>query len=115
METSKPVIPIGQVADEIGIHQKTLRIWDKLELFKCSRAKSNRRLYSLDDIELLKILRFALDMFSPIHLLMMVRQLLGEEFSAERLLALAKDSGIDVKALVEDKKGHRRAGRKKDD
>ena len=50
-ETKNPVLNIGIMADILGIHQRTLRIYDKNQILMPMRTIANRRLYSFADIE----------------------------------------------------------------
>jgi DNA-binding transcriptional MerR regulator len=51
IDPDKPLYPIGVVADMLGISKRILRIYEEKEIIKPSRSESNRRLYSLNDIE----------------------------------------------------------------
>lgn len=45
---------INQIAKELGVVPATLRNWEKRGLFYAKRAENNYRVYSLDDLELLR-------------------------------------------------------------
>ncbi len=47
---------ISAVADHYGIHQQTLRLYEREGLLKPSRTDGNIRLYSEDDIERLEVI-----------------------------------------------------------
>ena len=51
IDPSKPLFTIGIVADILGIPQRILRAYEEKEIIKPSRSVSNRRLYSLRDLE----------------------------------------------------------------
>ena len=58
METDRPALPISVVADMIGVCEQTLRLWEKSGLLTPTRAdKGSRRLYSLDDVDRLELIR----------------------------------------------------------
>ena len=48
---SKPLLPIGIVAQLLKIHQRTLRIYDEEKILSPKRSGKNRRLYSYNDLE----------------------------------------------------------------
>lgn len=51
-------IPISNLADILGVHQRTLRIWDKKEILTPKRTKKDRRFYTIEDIEKGKFIQF---------------------------------------------------------
>ena len=55
-ETKNPVLNIGIMANILGIHQRTLRIYDKNQILMPMRTIANRRLYSFADIEKAKLI-----------------------------------------------------------
>lgn len=58
METDRPALPISVVADMIGVCVQTLRLWEKSGLLSPTRAdKGSRRLYSLDDVDRLEMIK----------------------------------------------------------
>lgn len=58
METKHAIFPISAVAEILGVHQRTLRIYDEKGLLISSRNSKNRRKYSLDDIEKGRFIQF---------------------------------------------------------
>lgn len=54
MNETKPIIKITQAAFEIGVSQKTLRLWDDLNILVADRVGKGigQRLYSVHHIEL---------------------------------------------------------------
>lgn len=46
----EPVFPISVVAQELKIHQRTLRIYDEEKILYPERSTKNRGLYSFNDI-----------------------------------------------------------------
>ncbi len=46
-----PVFPISAAAQQLQIHQRTLRIYDDEKILCPKRTPKNRRLYSIDDIK----------------------------------------------------------------
>jgi len=53
-ETKRPKYPISVVADMIGVHAQTLRLYEREGLIKPQRTSRQTRLYSESDIERLK-------------------------------------------------------------
>lgn len=53
-ETKRPKYPISVVADMIGVHPQTLRLYEREGLLKPQRTSRQTRLYSEADIERLK-------------------------------------------------------------
>lgn len=58
LENDKPVFPISVVSEILGVHQRTLRIYDEAEILSPSRSLKNRRLYSVKDIEKGKFVQY---------------------------------------------------------
>src|SRR5579872_761851 len=69
---------IGAVAEMYGIHQQTLRLYEREGLLKPSRSDGNTRLYSDDDIQRLEfILNLARDLgvnLSGIAIILQMRE-----------------------------------------
>ena len=55
---SEPYLKIGDVARKVGISPSVIRSWESLGLTRPHRTQSKYRLYSADDIKLLKRARF---------------------------------------------------------
>ncbi len=59
----EPVFHISVVARMVGVHQQTLRSYERQGLLQPSRSAGNRRLYSQNDIERLRhVLRLVADL-----------------------------------------------------
>ena len=60
MSTSngKPYLKIGDVARRVGVSPSVIRTWENLGLARPRRTESKYRLYSADDVKLLKRARF---------------------------------------------------------
>ncbi len=54
IEYSEPRYIISVAADILGVHVQTLRYYERAGIVEPSRSKGNRRLYSQEDIELLR-------------------------------------------------------------
>ena len=58
-----PVFHISVVARMVGVHQQTLRSYERVGLLAPQRSAGNRRLYSHDDVERLRhVLRLVGDL-----------------------------------------------------
>jgi DNA-binding transcriptional MerR regulator/quercetin dioxygenase-like cupin family protein len=55
---SKPYLKIGDVARKVGVSPSVIRSWESLGLTRPHRTESKYRLYSADDVKLLKRARF---------------------------------------------------------
>ncbi len=58
LDLVKPMFPISVVAELLGVHQRTLRIYDEEGLLTPSRSPKNRRLYSYNEIEKGKFIQY---------------------------------------------------------
>jgi DNA-binding transcriptional MerR regulator/quercetin dioxygenase-like cupin family protein len=56
--SAKPYLKIGDVAQRVGVSPSVIRAWEKLGLTRPRRTESKYRLYSADDVKLLKRARF---------------------------------------------------------
>ena len=57
----EPVFQISVVARMIGVHQQTLRTYERLGLVAPARTSGNQRMYSQRDVEVLQRLRQYID------------------------------------------------------
>jgi DNA-binding transcriptional MerR regulator/mannose-6-phosphate isomerase-like protein (cupin superfamily) len=55
---AKPYLKIGDVARAVGVSPSVIRTWESLGLTRPQRTQSKYRLYSADDVKLLKRARF---------------------------------------------------------
>ena len=53
-----PIFSIGIIATMLGVHQRTLRIYDDEKLLVPQRTSKNRRLYSIQDVERGKFIQY---------------------------------------------------------
>src|ERR1700684_2229093 len=54
----EPYLKIGDVARQVGVSPSVIRSWESLGLTRPRRTESKYRLYSADDVKLLKRARF---------------------------------------------------------
>lgn len=52
------IFPISIIAQILGVHQRTLRIYDEEGILSPKRTNTNRRLYSLEDVEKGKVILY---------------------------------------------------------
>src|SRR6202043_3196609 len=57
-EGAKPYLKIGDVARRVGVSPSVIRSWESLGLTRPQRTESKYRLYTPDDVKLLKRARF---------------------------------------------------------
>src|SRR5213592_4531195 len=55
-KTGKAAYMISAVAETYGIHQQTLRLYEREGLLKPSRSEGNMRLYTEEDLERLELI-----------------------------------------------------------
>lgn len=53
-----PILPTGAFSKALGVHQRTLQIYDKEQILCPKRTDKNRRLYTLNDLEKGKVILF---------------------------------------------------------
>src|SRR5229473_7574780 len=58
MPNGKPYLKIGDVARRVGVSPSVIRTWENLGLTRPRRTESKYRLYTADDVKLLKRARF---------------------------------------------------------
>ena len=58
LSTAKPYLKIGDVARRVGVSPSVIRSWESLGLARPRRTESRYRLYTADDVKLLKRARF---------------------------------------------------------
>ena len=56
--TSEPYLKIGEVAKKVGVSPSVIRSWENLGLTRPRRTQSKYRLYTAEDVKLLKRARF---------------------------------------------------------
>jgi MerR family transcriptional regulator/heat shock protein HspR len=54
----EPLFTISIAAQKMGLHPRTLMIYEKNGLIKPFRTRTNRRRYSQDDLEKIKFIQF---------------------------------------------------------
>jgi DNA-binding transcriptional MerR regulator len=55
---AKPYLKIGDVARMVGVSPSVIRTWESLGLTRPQRTESKYRLYTAEDVKLLKRARF---------------------------------------------------------
>lgn len=54
-------VPISSVAEMLGVHQRTLRLWDEQNIVRPERSPKGRRLYTEQNIEEARAVSFMLN------------------------------------------------------
>ncbi len=57
IDPKKPVFSIGVAADILGVHPRTLRIYEEKGLIRPARTDGDRRRYSLEDLRKIRLIR----------------------------------------------------------
>ena len=81
-----PVYTIGRVADLTGLTPRQIRYYEKKNLLAPTRTPGNQRLYSRDEV----------------HLLRLVRRLLDEGYTLGNVERLVKDRGRAEEGRMDD-------------
>lgn len=102
ISNSTPILSIGTLADSLGVHQRTLRIYDKEGLLCPKRTSKNRRSYSLDDLEKAKVILFltrnlALNLAGvKVILTILEKNKVEPKDYLDYVQKIAQDSSIDI-------------------
>lgn len=119
VSSKKLSVSISHVANYLGVHPRTLRIWDKEGMLIPKRTKSNRRYYTLNDIEDGKVILFltneVLSNLAGVKMIMSSLEL-NKEFSKDKykaVLKIAKHAKTTKEMQTENIKKNSKRGRKK--
>jgi MerR family transcriptional regulator/heat shock protein HspR len=101
----EPVFHISVVARMVGVHQQTLRSYERQGLLQPSRSAGNRRLYSYQDVDRLRhVLRLVTDLGVNLAgvdiILRMTRQI-------EELQAQLNEAHLEIARLRRTQEGRR--------
>lgn len=58
MSTDRPILTISIAAKLIGVHPRTLMLYEKENIFLTQRTDTKRRMYSIDDLNRLQFIKF---------------------------------------------------------
>ncbi len=86
--TNEAILTISITASLLGIHPRTLMLYEQFNLIKPYRTKTNRRMYSVKDLEKLQLIRH-LTHHKGINLM-------GVKLVLEAL-ELSLDKGVDIR------------------
>jgi MerR family transcriptional regulator, heat shock protein HspR len=113
-ETKKPRYMISVAAQTLGIHPQTLRIYEREGLIGPTRTKGNTRLYSDEDIELMRvILRLTQDLgvnLAGVDIILQMRRQMDQ--MREQLVAFSRISE-NQGPLIPDRDGKQKKSRGK--
>ncbi|MBQ7287893.1 MAG: MerR family transcriptional regulator [Candidatus Gastranaerophilales bacterium] len=87
--TDRPILTIGVLSDILGVHQRTLRIYDKKGLLPSKRTLKNRRMYSQNDIEKAKVIIY------------LTRNIALNLNGVKMILGILKETNTDYKKYTE--------------
>lgn len=91
MSTIEPILTISVAAKLLHLHPRTIMLYERTELLKPHRTGTQRRLYSVKDMEELQFIKF------------LTRQkgvnLQGVKFLLEAI-SLAKEDRVNLKKLL---------------
>jgi MerR family transcriptional regulator/heat shock protein HspR len=120
LSQDKPMFPISIVADLLQIHQRTLRIYDEMELLTPSRSPKNRRVYSMIDIERGKFIQYLTkDLGINLAGVKIIFHLLGQQGIVynnylDHLKTIANSLNISEQAQQDNREKLSKRGRKSD-
>ena len=103
-DRGKPLYMIGVVAQMLGVHPQTLRVYEKNGLLRPSRTEGRTRMYSAEDVEeLARLLRLTRDLgvnLAGVEIITrMRRRMVDMQKQIEDFLAYLRESGVEVKDL----------------
>lgn len=88
MITNRPILTISVAAKLLGLHPRTLMMYEHEGIFTSQRTETKRRMYSIDDLEQLQFVKF-------------LTQEIGLNFSGVKTLfaaiSITKKANIDLK------------------
>lgn len=96
---SKPMFPISIVAGELKVHQRTLRIYDDEGLLVPQRSPKGRRVYSLDDLQLGKLIQAMTNSglnLAGVKIFLLMTKEMSLEMRQEEFEKLAKEAKLEV-------------------
>lgn len=118
LESNKPCLPISVIADMLGVHQRTLRIYDSEGILVPQRSLKGRRLYSADDIEKGKLIQYMTRELginlSGIKIIFELLKDIPNGQSVNYLVDIAECAGITIEQQTESKTKLSKRGRKKE-
>ena len=98
----EPVFHISVVARMVGVHQQTLRSYERVGLLQPSRSAGNRRLYSHRDVERLQqVLRLVADLgvnLAGVDVILRMTQQIEE---LQEQLGAAHEESARLRALLD--------------
>ncbi len=110
-------IAISSLADALGVHQRTLRIYDREGILTPIRTDKNRRYYRLCDIERAQIIVFLtrnlLLNLSGVKMILAILDDINAEHPLEYLEKIAKNAKINTQIQKNNLIKNSKRGRKK--
>jgi MerR family transcriptional regulator/heat shock protein HspR len=98
---------ISAVADHYGVHQQTLRLYEREGLLKPSRSEGNVRLYTDEDIERLEVILnltrdLGVNLAGVEIILKMRRRMTDMQRQIEDLVGYLRESGGDAPGAAQE-------------
>ena len=118
LDSDVGLLSIGAIAKTLGVHPRTLRIYDKKNILTPKRSDGDRRLYSINDIEKARLVLFltrnlALNLSGIKIILTMLEKMNIEPKNYMSFIEeTAKDANIDIEEQEQNITKNSNRGRK---
>ncbi|MCQ2958362.1 MAG: MerR family transcriptional regulator [Candidatus Gastranaerophilales bacterium] len=113
-----PIFSISIIATMLGVHQRTLRIYDEEGLLVPKRTDKNRRLYSMQDVEKGKFIQYltrelGINLAGVRIIFNLLKQLkIAPDKYAKHIQKIAADLNISVEQQAQTRQKLSKRGRK---
>ena len=112
----EPVFAISVVARMVGIHQQTIRSYERVGLLRPARSQGNTRLFSHADVERLRtVVRLANDLGINLAGIEVILRLSQEIEGLQRELAAVRAERDEARATLEGRRPSTERGREDGD
>ena len=117
-DSNAGLLPIGAIARTLGVHPRTLRIYDQQNILIPQRSDGDRRIYSFNDVEKAKLVLFltrnlALNLSGVKIILAMLEQMKVKPSEyLSYIEKIAKKANIDIDIQQENISKTSKRGRK---
>ncbi len=112
----EPVFAISVVARMVGIHQQTIRSYERVGLLRPARSQGNTRLFSQSDVERLRtVVRLANDLGINLAGIEVILRLSQEIEELQRELAAVRAERDEARATLEGRRLSTERGREDGD
>lgn len=113
------LFPISVVQVSLGVHQRTLRIWDEEGILRPSRSIKNRRMYSQEDLTKAKAIQFMTNEMGlnlqGVKCIIAIHKIYGDgnKIFMHDLKKLSNLIGLTPEEMDKNKQGLKNRGRRK--